>query len=70
MPSEQDKIEAAFSHVPDYCTLIGLAIRMIHLHENRSDNALEAMIKNLLQRGLKLTSAGTEQTWPWGSYLL
>lgn len=43
---------------------------MVHLHENRSDNALEAMIKNLLQRGLKLTSAGAEPTWHFGSYLL
>ena len=50
--------------------MIGLAIKMIHLHENRSDNALEAMIKNLLQRGLKLTSAAAEHTWPWGAYLL
>ena len=41
---------------------------MIHLHENRSDNTLETMIKNLLQRGVKITSANTEAR-PWEFYL-
>ena len=41
---------------------------MVHLHENRSDNGLEAMIKNLLQRAVKITSASTE-TSPWELYL-
>lgn len=46
---------------------------MVHLHENRSDNAIEAAIKNVLQRALKITttnSEATEMTWHFGRYLL
>lgn len=56
VPSEQEKFNAAFSYAPSYASILGLAIRMVHLHENRSDNATEASIKNVLQRALKLTS--------------
>jgi hypothetical protein len=48
VPSEQEKFDAAFSHASDYASMLGLAIRMVHLHENRSDNAIEASIKNVL----------------------
>ena len=67
-PSEQEKIEASFGHLDDYCSVLKLAIKMVHLHENRSDNTLEAMIKNLLQRAVKITSASSEAN-PWELYL-
>ena len=56
VPSEQDRFNAAFVHAPTYAKMIGLAIQMVHLHENRSDNAIEAAIKNVLQKALKLAS--------------
>ena len=52
--------------------MLGLAIQMVHLHENRNDNSIENTIKNVLQRALKLTSTGeqaTETTWIFGSFL-
>ena len=67
-PSEQEKIEASFGHLDDYCSSLKLAIKMVHLHENRSDNTLEAMIKNLLQRAVKITSASSDAN-PWELYL-
>ena len=48
VPSEQEKFDAAFSYTQSYSSILGLAIRMVHLHENRSDNAIEASIKNVL----------------------
>ena len=51
---------------------------MVHLHENRSENAIEASIKNILQRALKVTVPQTEESkedakeseeWPFGKYL-
>jgi len=33
-----------------------MAIKMIHLDENRSDNALEAHIKTILQKALKVAA--------------
>ena len=55
VPSEEERFTAAFIYVKDYSTMLGLAIKMVHLHENRSDNAIEAAIKNILQRTLKIT---------------
>ena len=55
-PSEQEKMEAAFKIVPEYADALGLSIKMIHLKEQSSHNALEASITNILQRILKLTS--------------
>ena len=55
IPSEEERFTAAFPYVKDYSIMLGLAIKMVHLHENRSDNAIEASIKNILQRTLKIT---------------
>ena len=80
VPSEQERFNAAFPYVPEYTKMIGLAIQMVHLHENRSDNAIEAMIKNILQRALKITSPRSPvnaeasdqnaEDWIFGRYLL
>ena len=73
VPSEQDRFNAAFKYVPIYAKMIGMAIQMIHLHENRSENAIEASIKNILQKALKIASPQTDESlneWPFGNYLL
>lgn len=70
VPSEEERFSAAFAYVQDYTLMIGLAIKMIHLHENRSDNALEATIKNILQRTLKVVVPEAESQWPFGAYLI
>lgn len=73
VPSEQERFMAAFPYVKDYSSLLGLAIRMVHLHENRSDNAIEAAIKNILQRTLKITVPDkneSDENWLFGSWLL
>ena len=59
VPSEQERFNAAFSKTSTYASILGLAIQMVHLHENRSDNAIEAAIKNVLQRALKITVGET-----------
>ena len=55
-PSEQDKVDSAFTNVVEYADIISLAIKMVHLMDNSSQNAIEAAITNLLQRALKISS--------------
>ena len=75
VPSEQERFNAAFGYVQDYAKMLGLAIKMVHLHENRNENAIEASIKNVLQKALQITTpnnnANQDQTeWIFGNYLL
>lgn len=48
LPSELDKIEASFGNLKSYVKLVGLSIKMFHLHERSSHNALQAFIKSIL----------------------
>ena len=54
--------------------MLGLAIKMVHLHENRNENAIESSIKNVLQKALQIitpnNNANQDQPeWIFGNYL-
>jgi hypothetical protein len=69
-PSESDKITAAFPNASEYADIISIAIQMVHIKDNRSLNALEAVITLVLQKILKLTTGQQEKACPWSAYLL
>lgn len=56
LPSESEKLTAAFSNLKSYGRFLSLAIRMFHLHEKTSHNALQSFIKTILTESLKITS--------------
>ena len=48
-----------------------MAIKMIHLHENKSDKALEAHIKTIFQQAVKIATPNKNaSSWLFGAYLL
>lgn len=55
-PSEKSKIQSLFSQLKSYTSFIQLAIKIIHIHSNQSNSALEKTIKLVLEQTLKLTS--------------
>jgi hypothetical protein len=56
LPSDLDKLSASFGNLKSYGRFLSLAIRMFHLHEKTSHNALQTFIKTLLSESLKVTS--------------
>jgi len=70
LPSEQDKINAAFGNLDTYVGLIKLGITMAHFHDGKSEASIESFIDNLLQRALKITSPEAAPESAWGNYLL
>lgn len=62
LPSERDKIDAAFGNLRSYARFVSLAIRMFHLHEKTAHNALQSFIKTLLTESLKVTQTRTAES--------
>ena len=56
LPSESEKLAAAFGNLKSYGRLLSLSIRMFHLHEKTSHNALQSFIKTILTESLKITA--------------
>lgn len=48
LSSEMEKIDAAYSNLKSYVKFTSLSIRMFHLHERSSNNALQSFIKTIL----------------------
>ena len=72
LPSELDEVDASFSNLKSYVKFVSLSIRMFHLHERSSHNALQSFIKTILSQALKSTQSSetAEEGWAWGKYLL
>lgn len=48
LASEQEKIEAILAQLSSYANTVSMAIKMIHLQDNRQENQLKAFLVNII----------------------
>ena len=57
LASEDEKIEAILGQMSTYADTVSMAIKMIHLWDNRQVNQLKVFLVNIIKKAVQLTSA-------------
>lgn len=57
LASEDEKIEAILGQMSTYADSVSMAIKMIHLWDNRQENQLKVFLVNIIKKAVQLTSA-------------